>query len=49
MEPFIHAELAELARVRGDEAVRARELNEAGRLFEAIGAPTRAARLAAAV
>jgi tetratricopeptide (TPR) repeat protein len=49
MEPFIRAQLAELARFRGDEAARARELSEARRLFEAIGAPKRAAQLAAAV
>jgi tetratricopeptide (TPR) repeat protein len=49
IEPFIRVQLAELARARGDEASRARELREAQRLFEAIGAPKRAARLAAAV
>jgi adenylate cyclase len=49
MEPFVRAELAELARVRGDEAARAHEVSEARRLFEAIGAPKRAAELAAAM
>jgi adenylate cyclase len=49
MEPFIRVVLAELARVRGDETARARELTEAQRLFEAIGAPKRAAELAAVV
>jgi class 3 adenylate cyclase/tetratricopeptide (TPR) repeat protein len=47
MEPFIRVELGELARARGDEAARARELSEARQLFEAIGAPKRAAQLAA--
>jgi class 3 adenylate cyclase/tetratricopeptide (TPR) repeat protein len=49
MEPFVRVALAELARARGDEAARARELGEARRLFEAIGAPRRAAELAPAV
>ena len=49
MEPFIRLALADLARARGDEAARARELSEARRLFEAIGAPKRAAQLAAAM
>jgi hypothetical protein len=49
MEPFIRVVLAELARVRGDEAARARELADAQRLFEATGARERAAQLAAAV
>jgi hypothetical protein len=47
MEPFIRVALADLARARGDEASRARELSDARRLFEAIGAPKRAAQLAA--
>jgi tetratricopeptide (TPR) repeat protein len=49
MEPFIRTELAEVARVRLDEATRARELGEAWRLFEAIGASKEGAQLAAAV
>lgn len=48
MEPFARVARAELARVRGDEAARARELSEAQRLFEAIGAPKRAGQLGAA-
>jgi class 3 adenylate cyclase/tetratricopeptide (TPR) repeat protein len=47
MEPFICIARAELAHVRGDEAARTRELSQARRLFEAIGAPERAAQLAA--
>jgi class 3 adenylate cyclase/tetratricopeptide (TPR) repeat protein len=47
MEPFIRVVLADLARARGDEDARARELSEAQRLFQAIGAPKRAAQLAA--
>jgi class 3 adenylate cyclase/tetratricopeptide (TPR) repeat protein len=46
-EPFIRVELAELARLAGDDGARDRELREAERLFIAIGAPKRAARLAA--
>jgi tetratricopeptide (TPR) repeat protein len=49
MEPFIRVALAELARARGDEGARARELSEARRLFAAIGAPKRVAQLATAV
>jgi hypothetical protein len=49
MEPFIRVQLAELARARGDEAAYAHELSEARRLFDAIGAPKRAAQLAAGV
>jgi len=45
--PLIHVELAELARHRGDEADRQRELHEAHRLFSEIGAPLHAERLAA--
>jgi adenylate cyclase len=45
-EPFIRVELAELARLRGDEAGRRRELEEAQRLFTAIGAPLRAEQVA---
>jgi ATP/maltotriose-dependent transcriptional regulator MalT len=47
VEPFIRVQLAELARARGDEAAHAHELSEARRLFDAIGAPKRAAQLAA--
>jgi class 3 adenylate cyclase/tetratricopeptide (TPR) repeat protein len=46
MEPFIHVELAELARLRGDEAGRQRELREARRRFTEIGAPPRAEQVA---
>jgi class 3 adenylate cyclase/tetratricopeptide (TPR) repeat protein len=49
MQPFVHAELAQLARARGDEAAHARELSEAQRMFQAIGAPKRAAQLAAPI
>jgi hypothetical protein len=42
--PFIHLERA---RLRGDEAARARHLREARRLFTATGASTRAAQVAA--
>lgn len=48
MEPFLRVARAELARARGDEATEARELREARRLFEAIGASSRAEQLAAA-
>jgi tetratricopeptide (TPR) repeat protein len=47
LEPLVRVALADLAHARGDEAARARELSEARRLFEAIGAPKRAAQLAA--
>ncbi|MFI5394350.1 MAG: AAA family ATPase [Candidatus Binatia bacterium] len=46
MEPFIRVERAELARLRGDEAGRRRELQEAQQLFTAIGAPLRAEQVA---
>jgi hypothetical protein len=46
MEPSIHVELAELARLKGDEAGRQRELLEAQRLFSSIGAPLRAEQVA---
>jgi class 3 adenylate cyclase/tetratricopeptide (TPR) repeat protein len=49
MDPFIRVALADLERARGDEGARERALNEARRLFEAIGAPKRAAQLAGAV
>jgi len=44
-EPFVRVELGELARLRGDEEERARELCAARRLFNEMGAPTRAAQL----
>jgi adenylate cyclase len=46
LKPFIHAQLAELARATGDYQAHERELREAQRLFTAIGAPRRAAELA---
>ncbi|MGH2951348.1 MAG: hypothetical protein ACRDKX_04815, partial [Solirubrobacterales bacterium] len=45
-EPFMRAELAELARQTGDEEGHQRELAEAHRLFIEVGAPARAERLA---
>jgi tetratricopeptide (TPR) repeat protein len=45
-EPFLHVERAELARLKGDEASRDRELREAHRLFLEIGAPIRAEQVA---
>ena len=45
-EPFLRIERAELARLKGDEATRQRELREAHRLFLEIGAPIRAAEVA---
>jgi class 3 adenylate cyclase/tetratricopeptide (TPR) repeat protein len=45
-EPMVHVELAELARQTGDEAARRRELREAHRLFNDIGATGHAERLA---
>jgi class 3 adenylate cyclase/tetratricopeptide (TPR) repeat protein len=47
--PFIHVELASLARLTGDEGGRQRELREAHRLFTAMGAPARADRIAAEI
>jgi len=44
--PRIHLEPAELARLLGDEAGRRRELAEALRLFAAMGAEERVARIA---
>lgn len=44
--PFIGIELGRLARLRGDEQGRERELREAHRLFTEIGAPIRAAEAA---
>jgi hypothetical protein len=46
LKPFIAIELARLARLRGDEMKRERELREAHRLFLEIGAPIRAAEVA---
>jgi len=46
LEPFIRIELAELARLTGDEETRHRELREAHRLFTEMGAPLQAAKLA---
>jgi hypothetical protein len=46
LEPFVRVELAELARLTGDEAARRRELREAHRLFTEMGAPLQAAKLA---
>ena len=40
--PLLHLELAEAARRRGDDALKDRELAEARRLFEAMGASARA-------
>jgi len=45
--PFVHEERAELARLLGDEAMRARELREAQRLFLEMGAPLRAEQIEA--
>jgi adenylate cyclase len=45
LTPFIHVQLAELARVTGDLQGREGELREAERLFTAIGAPLRAGEL----
>jgi tetratricopeptide (TPR) repeat protein len=47
LEPFVRVELAKLARLRGDGEGHKRELHEAERLFTVIGAPRRAAELAA--
>jgi class 3 adenylate cyclase/tetratricopeptide (TPR) repeat protein len=44
-EPLVHVELAELARVTGDESGRERELREARRIFAEIGADRYAAAL----
>jgi hypothetical protein len=43
---MVHVELAELVRQTGDEAARRRELREAHRLFNDIGAIGHAERLA---
>ncbi len=45
-EPWIHVERAALARVRGDEVARERELGEARRLFTEMGATGHAERVA---
>jgi adenylate cyclase len=45
LEPFVHIELAELARLRADAATRDAELHSARDLLEAMGASTRAAAL----
>ncbi|MEA2429951.1 MAG: hypothetical protein QOI19_424, partial [Thermoleophilaceae bacterium] len=45
LEPFVHAELADLAHACGDSPRREHELQEARRLFTAVGAPAQAARL----
>jgi adenylate cyclase len=44
--PRIHLDRAELARLLGDETARQRELHEARRLFEAMGARTLAQQVA---
>lgn len=46
-EPFIREEMAELARLTGDDETRQGELREAQRLFTEMGATGHAARLAA--
>jgi ATP/maltotriose-dependent transcriptional regulator MalT len=45
-QPFIHEELANLARLTGDDATYQRELGEAHRLFTEMGATGHAERLA---
>jgi adenylate cyclase len=47
LEPFVHVELAELARQLAEEEVRERELREAHRLFAQIGATGRAEAISA--
>jgi hypothetical protein len=44
--PVVHEILAELARLRGEEATRERELSEAYRLFVEMGATGHAERIA---
>jgi tetratricopeptide (TPR) repeat protein len=44
--PEVHEEHAELARLRGDEAARTRELRDAHRLYTEMGATGHAERLA---
>ena len=45
-EPIVHEISADLARLRGDEATRDRELREAHRLFLEMGAAGHAERIA---
>jgi ATP/maltotriose-dependent transcriptional regulator MalT len=45
-EPVVHEVSAEVARLRGDEATRQRELREAHRLFAKMGATGHAQRIA---
>ena len=47
IEPFVRVEMAELARLRGDDAVRRAELAAAQQLFTQFDAPDRAATIAA--
>jgi hypothetical protein len=44
-QPLIHVERAELARQRGDEGGRERELRQAEQLFSEMGAPIRVAQI----
>jgi hypothetical protein len=44
-EPLVRVELAELARLTGDDAGREKELREAHRLFAEMGANRHAAAL----
>ena len=46
-EPFLHEQRARLAELAGDPEMSQRELREAQKLFETIGATARAASLAA--
>jgi tetratricopeptide (TPR) repeat protein len=46
VEPYVHVERAELARLGGDEATRRCELHEVHRLFAAMGAAARAEQVA---
>jgi hypothetical protein len=48
-QPFLHVEQAELARLVGDEAAWERELREAVRLFDEMGATGHVARLGRAL
>jgi class 3 adenylate cyclase/tetratricopeptide (TPR) repeat protein len=45
LEPSVRLELAELARMRGDDAAHTRELTRARELYEEMGAPERALAL----
>jgi class 3 adenylate cyclase/tetratricopeptide (TPR) repeat protein len=49
LQPRVHCELAELARLRGDEATCEQQLQEARRLFEEVGAPNLATRVGLSV